>query len=268
LKKIAIGLIAFAISVCANAFDHNYVNYDSVLKKYVENGLVNYSKLKAERTTIDDFVNELKSVRSSEYDSWNNDQQLAFWINAYNGWFLQIVIDHYPIKKQILKGIVYPDNSVQQIRGIWTEIKSKFAGQEVSLDTIEHTILRPQFREPRIHFSIVCASIGCPVLRNEAFRASELEKQLDDAARNFVNNPSKVQIVPAEKMIRISSIFDWFASDFAKYSSDALKQHYSKKEAGPIGLILKYVKPSDAKLITDGLKVKYLDYDWSLNEKK
>ena len=267
-KILLLILILIANSIHAIAFDHEYSNFDAVLKKYVQNGLVNYSELKKDRTSIDAFVNELKAVSQQEYDTWNNDQELAFWINAYNGWFLQIVIDHYPIKKQLLKGMVYPDNSVQQIRGIWTDIKSKFAGREVSLDSIEHIIIRPEFREPRIHFAIVCASIGCPLLRNEAFRASQLEKQLDQAARDFVNNPEKVKVTPANKTIRMSKIFDWFSDDFSKFKSEELRKKYSGKESGSIGFILKYVSPSDANVIKAGAEVEYFDYDWALNEQK
>jgi hypothetical protein len=207
-------------------------------------------------------------VTAEEVAAWNRNQELAYWINAYNGWFLQIVIDHYPIKKQLLKGMVYPDNSVQQIRGVWTDIKAKFAGREVSLDNIEHSIIRLEFREPRIHFAIVCASIGCPLLRNEAFRPGELDKQLDDASRDFVGNPAKVQVTQANKTIRISKIFDWFSDDFSQFQSDELKKHYSKKESGAIGFILQYLNPADVEVVKSGTEIKYFDYDWSLNEQK
>jgi hypothetical protein len=260
--------ILAAISVHSIAFDHDYSNYDAVLKKHVKDGLVNYRDLKKDRAAIDAFVSELKSVTAEEVAAWNRNQELAYWINAYNGWFLQIVIDHYPIKKQLLKGMVYPDNSVQQIRGVWTDIKAKFAGREVSLDNIEHSIIRLEFREPRIHFAIVCASIGCPLLRNEAFRPGELDKQLDDASRDFVGNPAKVQVTQANKTIRISKIFDWFSDDFSQFQSDELKKHYSKKESGAIGFILQYLNPADVEVVKSGTEIKYFDYDWSLNEQK
>jgi hypothetical protein len=265
-KIIPIGLIIFGIAAHSYSFDHDYKNYDAVLKKYVQNGLVIYSSLKSERAELDAFIDELKGVSSAELNSWSRDQQLAFWINAYNGWFLQIVTDHYPIKKQVLKGLVYPANSVQQIRGVWTDIKSTFAGREVSLDFLEHQIIRLEFGEPRIHFAIVCASIGCPLLRSEAFRPSNLDAQLESAARDFVNNPTKVKFEP--QVIRISKIFDWFSSDFSKFGSVEFKKTYSKKEAGPIGFISRYVSPADGQILSGGVKVAYFEYDWSLNEQK
>jgi hypothetical protein len=103
-------------------------------------------------------------------------------------------------------------------------------------------------------------------LRSNAFRASTLESQLEDAARDFVNNPTKVKLEP--QTIRISKIFDWFSGDFSKFASAEFKKTYSKKEAGPIGFLSRYVSASDAQLISAGMKVEYFEYDWALNEQK
>lgn len=253
----------------ASAFDHEYRDYGEVLKANVKDGLVDYAALQNDRKGIDQFVRQLGAVTTNEYEDWSRDQQLAFWINAYNGWFLQIVIDRYPIRGGRLLGVLYPDNSVQRISGIWDNIKTRSAGREVSLNDIEHKILRPIFKEPRIHFAIVCASIGCPALRSEPFRASALQEQLETAARDFINNPAKVRWNSGQKKLELSKIFDWFSEDFASFADESWRTRYSKKQAGPVAFSSKYLSPEVAETLKkDAVKVVYLDYDWHLNERK
>jgi Protein of unknown function, DUF547 len=248
-------VVFLLVSLPAYAFDHDYRKYGEVLQTYVKDGLVDYVQLQKNRTTIDSFVKELAGVRKEEYDTWTREKQLAFWINGYNGWFLKIVIDHYPIRGGKLLGIFYPENSVQRIPGVWDVVKTQMAGREVSLNTIEHRILRTIFKEPRIHFSIVCASLGCPVLRTEPFRANELESQLEAATRDFINNPSKVRWNQNTNRLEVSKIFDWFASDF-------------RSAGGVVSFIKRYASKELAEKITPDKKVAYLEYDWRLNERK
>ncbi len=262
-------LILTFIIFCSSAFafDHEYREYGDVLKTYVQDGLVNYAALQKNRKGVDQFVKDIGTVTKNEYDAWSRDQQLAFWINTYNGWFLQIVIDHYPIHGGRLLGVLYPENSVQRIPGIWDDIQTGAAGREVSLNDIEHKILRPIFKEPRIHFAIVCASIGCPALRSEPFRVSSLQAQLEDAARDFISNPAKVRWNADQKKLEISKIFDWFSEDFAVFADESWLKLYSKKQGGPVALISKHLPASEA-LKKSKVKVDYLDYDWHLNERK
>jgi hypothetical protein len=263
-------LLTFIIfcSSSAYAFDHDYSNYGEVLQTYVKDGLVNYGALQKNRKGIDQFVKEIGDVTKNEYENWARDQQLAFWINTYNGWFLKIVIDHYPIRGGRLLGVFYPENSVQRIPGIWDDIKTRTAGREVSLNDIEHKILRPIFKEARIHFAIVCASIGCPALRSEPFRVSSLQRQLEDATRDFVNNPTKVRWNADEKKLELSKIFDWFSGDFASFADESWLKLYSKKQGGPVAFVSKYLPAAIVETLKKGkVKVDYLDYDWHLNEK-
>ena len=261
-------LILILLATRLYAFDHQYQEYADVLKGYVKNGRVDYASLQKNRTGIDNFVKQINSVKAEEYQSWSRDQQLTFWINSYNGWFLQIVIDRYPIRGSRLLGVLYPDNSVQRIAGIWDNIKTRAAGREVSLNDIEHKILRPIFQEPRIHFSIVCASLGCPLLSPEPFRADVLQSQLEDAAKAFINNPSKVRWNPDGNTLELSRIFDWFADDFQTAADEPWKKLYSKKNAGPVAFVSKYL-PTDtaAALHKSAAKIEYFDYDWTLNDK-
>jgi len=267
-RKRLIGSILYFILVLfchsADSFDHSYVEYGKILTSFVNNGRVHYSALQKNRATLDEFIQQIRSVQGIEYQSWTREQQLAFWINTYNGWFLQIVIDRYPIRGSRLYGLSYPENSVQRIPGIWDNIKLKTAGREISLNDLEHKVLRPIFHEPRIHFAIVCASLGCPSLSSEPYQASSIESQLDKAAQDFVTDPSKVSWETSTKTLKISRIFDWFSDDFSIYADESLAKLYSKKQAGVVSFILRYLAVDE--LRTKKVKIAYLEYDWALND--
>ncbi len=262
-------LVFAFLTVQVQGFDHEYRGYREVLTAYAKEGLVDYAGLQKNRSGIDQFVQEIGSVKDAEYRAWKSEQQLAFWINTYNAWFLQIVIDRYPIQSKRLFGVFYPENSVQRISGIWDGIKTRAADREVSLNDIEHKILRVVFKEPRIHFSIVCASIGCPLLRSEPFRPDQLGSQLEDAVRSFVNNPAKVRWNESVKILELSRIFDWFADDFDSASDETWRKNYSKHHAGPVAFAARYLPASVAAVLKNNrIKIEYLDYDWTLNEQK
>lgn len=260
-------LLLLLASVCS-AFDHEYAGYAAVLQADVKGGLVDYASLKQNRAGLDRFVEEIKSVTEADYKSWTREQQLAFWINVYNAWMCRIVIDHYPIHGDRMIGFLYPENSVQRITGIWDGIRLGTAGREVSLNDIEHKILRPVFHEPRIHFAIVCASKGCPVLQNEPYRASALEQQLEASAHGFIQDPSKVRLNRAAGKLELSKIFNWFYEDFDAMA-DPSWEHLYGDEAGPVAFVSKHVASTDAAFLKSrAVKIGYFDYDWSLNEKK
>ncbi|HET6267755.1 MAG TPA: DUF547 domain-containing protein [Acidobacteriota bacterium] len=249
------------------AFDQDYVRYGAVLKEYVVAGRVNYAALQKNRGPIDHVIKEFSSVKPEEYQKWSREQQIAYWINIYNGWFLQIVIDHYPIHESRLIGFVFPKNSVQRISGIWDKIFLETPMGKVSLNDIEHKILRSQFKEPRIHFAIVCASIGCPKLRSEPTLAASLDRDLDNSAAAFISDPSKVKLQPEIRRIELSSIFKWFAGDFAGFADDDWKHLYSIEKAGPLAFISRYLPAADSAYLKQrSVDVGYLPYDWTLNE--
>ena len=173
--------------------------------------------------------------------SWSEEEKLSYWINVYNAFTVKLVVDHYPVKsiKDIKKGIPF-------INSVWEMKFFEIGGKEMNLSEVEHDILREEFTEPRIHFAIVCASKSCPQLLNEAYEAEKLEQQLNEQAINFLNDPAKNEIEVEE--IRISSIFKWFKKDFSKDGTlQEFVRKYSKSDIRP-----------DA-------KIKYLEYDWSLN---
>ncbi|MCB0292039.1 MAG: DUF547 domain-containing protein [Calditrichaeota bacterium] len=174
---------------------------------------------------------------------WGRRSRSSLWINAYNVFTIELILQHYPL--QSIKDIA---GSVPMINSPWDLKFFSIGGLPFDLNTIEHEILRREFAEPRIHFAINCASRSCPKLRIEAYAAEHLKAQLEDQTRFFVNRSGKNQIT-GEK-ISLSPIFQWFQSDFTRNGSliDFLNQ-YSEIAIDP-----------DA-------KVEYLDYDWGLNER-
>ncbi len=154
-------------------------------------------KLRRDSEGLTAYLNELKTVQPN--DNWTKSQVLAYWINAYNAYTIQLIIEKYPVK------------SIKSISNPWDEKFIPFKGNLVSLNFIEHDILR-KMNEPRIHFAIVCASVSCPKLQNEAITASNLEEQLTDATKEFLADPSKNEL--SKDTIKISKIFKWFKKDF------------------------------------------------------
>jgi len=174
--------------------------------------------------------------------------RFAFWINAYNLLAIKVVLDQYPTRS------IRDGGSL--LRPIWKKPAGIVAGREVSLDEVEHGILRKEFRDPRVHVAIVCASVSCPDLRAEPYDGARLDEQLDDAARRFLANPAKGLVAgPDGTSARVSSIFDWFAGDFAAGGGVPA---FLRRHADPA------VAARLAGLTRDGLS--YLPYDWSLND--
>ncbi|MBI5149909.1 MAG: DUF547 domain-containing protein, partial [Candidatus Omnitrophica bacterium] len=198
------------------------------------------------------IVTDFKKVSKNEYLTWNNEQKMSFWINAYNIEAMKLVLDHYPLKRSLgLQALRYPANSIQQIPNVWNQEVPTVLGKKVSLNYIENEILRKEFPDPRIHFSIVCASLGCPVLLDEPYVHDRLDSQLSDRVRKFVQDSKKVRYDSRNNTLYLSPIFKWFKEDF-------------EKVGGIVAFVKKYM-PSEIKL-SDDAKIQWLDYDWSLNE--
>ncbi len=210
-----------------------HVNWNFLLQKYVdENGTVNYKSWKKNQSALDNYIKLLERKPPAPY--FDKNDSLAYFINAYNAITVKLILEKYPVK------------SIRDIKDPWDRIFLKLPDGNLSLNDIEHKILR-KMDEPRIHFAINCASASCPQLSNEAFRASKIPKQLEDATSLFVNDTTKNQI--EYNKINLSRIFLWFGKDFG-----------TKKER--IAFIQKY---SDIEF-DDQAKITYKKYDWNLNE--
>jgi hypothetical protein len=224
------------------ALDHSA--YDRLLKKYVNaKGLVNYKGLKADEAALNQYLAQLS--KNPPAANASKPEQMAFWINAYNAFTLRLILDHYPLKsiKDIGSKIKIP-----LVNTPWAVRFFSIGSERMSLDNIEHGILRKRFDDPRVHFALVCASISCPALRNEAYTAAKLESQLEDQGRDFLNNPTKNNI--SKSNAQLSRYFEWYRSD------------WTDNKQSVVGWVNKYsVTKIDAKT-----PISYLEYNWNLNE--
>ncbi len=174
MKKIAIGLLGLAITASAQ-------NFDPILKKHVVDGRVDYRGLKADSQLLETYLQQAGAVPESEFNTWAEKQQLAFLINLYNAATLQLVVDHYPVKS--IKKIKH------RFKGPWDQPVVPMFGKKISLNTLEHKIIRPTYKEPRVHMALVCAAKGCPILRSEAYTAERLDEQLDNQSHRYLAPP-------------------------------------------------------------------------------
>lgn len=248
----------------------SYDDYGAVLAAFVDTqGLVDYHALKANRQRLDAFAAALGTLSPEAYSNWRQKDQIAFWINAYNALTLEAIIDHYPIRASLLKSAIFPKNSIRQIPGVWTELRFEVVGKEVTLDHIEHQILRQQFNEPRIHMALVCAGKGCPPLRNEPYVGDRLDEQLANQTKMFLARPDKFRIDGSKGRVYLSPILDWFGGDFVRAygGEEKPKAGRTKEEKAVLSFIAAHLEARDHDyLATADYKVVYLDYDWSLNE--
>jgi hypothetical protein len=218
--------------------------FDQVLQEYVNSqGRVNYAGLKNNPGTLESYLDLLAVNAPSDKATFQTG--LAFWINAYNALTIKGVLDHYPT------------TSVRKIKlfgGFFSRIKFQVGGRSYTLDNIEHDIIRSEFGDPRIHFALVCASLGCPILENRSFVPETLEERLDNATANFINNPEKVRLDRENRVLYLSQIFEWYAEDFED-THDSV-----------INFISEYLPEVDAAFLKGKeVQIQYVQYDWSLN---
>lgn len=246
-----------------------YADYAYILKKFVDkNSMVNYKGLKKARTKLDSFVSKIEELKDEEYSKWNDESKISFWINVYNALTLRAIIDNYPINASAIRSLKYPKNSIRQIPGVWDKIKFIVMGKPVTLNEIEHKILRKKFKEPRIHMALVCAAIGCPILRNKPYIGNNLEKQLNDQTRKFISDSNKFKIDRKKRILYLSPIFKWFSGDFMeKYGTSKKFRNYKKNERAILNFVSNYLSKDKINLFLENkYKIKYLKYDWTLNE--
>ena len=253
------------------ASEFSYQAYTDLLAKYVnENGEVDYKSLRENRDALDKFNDAMANIPQETYDAWDNKAKLALWINAYNACTLTAIIDHYPIQLgSIIARVRFPQNSIRQIPGIWDKLSWTVIGKNYTLLEIETDILRKEFAdEPRVHMAIVCASVGCPPLRNEPFRAENLEVQLTDQSEHFLATPDKLNIDRNENIVYLSSIFSWFGDDFVgKYATDKFPDH-NKIMRAVLNFVSQYVSEEDAAYLkSQDYATDFQSYDWTLNER-
>lgn len=242
-------------------FDHTHAGYDALLKQFVADGRVDYQGLKSDQSVLDHYLDSLAGISKATFNTWTGPAQLAFLINLYNAATLKLIIDHYPIKSIKDIGSFF--------KGPWDQPVVRLFGETITLDNLEHDIIRKDYSEPRIHLALVCAAKGCPPLRSEAYVADQLDAQLDDQSRRFLASPSGLRIDRGEKIVYFSSIFKWYGKDFIDRFSPATGfPGLDKTERAVAHFSSGFLSAADGDYLkSGGYSVKYLDYDWSLNEK-
>lgn len=233
----------------ASDFDHSHALLAKVLRAFVEDGSVDYTGLEQNPADLKAYLGQLASISGTEFGRWSGPEQIAFLCNLYNAATLQLIIDHYPVE------------SIKKIGGRWKgpwkqEVVNLFGGK-VTLDHIEHDLIRKDYKEPRVHFALVCAARSCPPLRGEPYTPEKLDEQLEDQGRIFMNTPSKNRVDLENRTVYLSKIFQWFSGDFEEAS-------------GSVPAFVRPYFPEDiSRQLEEGkFAVEYTDYDWALNDLK
>lgn len=225
------------------AFDHS--DFDLLLRKHVDaGGWVDYEGLAREADALDSYI---ASLERAPFSDLGRDEKLALLINAYNAFTLRLILDHYPI------GSIKDIPASQR----WEAKRWRIGSMTLSLDEIEHEQVRPKFAEPRIHFALVCAAVGCPKLRNEAYQAARIEEQLEDQTRYAHTHDRWFRYEPEAQQVFLTKLYDWYGSDFEQASGSVLR--FAARYSEPL-----------RKALESGTKprIRWLDYDWALNDKR
>jgi len=264
-------LVCCVAGNAAAQFDHEHKAWTALLKKHVvlvdggKASQARYAGFQQERAALKNYLDSLSKVTQAEFDGWNKPQRMAFLINAYNAHAVEKILSRHP-----------------KINSIWdfgkvfgNPFKDRFftlLGREFTLDAIEHETLRKPgaYDEPRVHFAVNCASIGCPMLREEAYVAARLDAQLEEQARRFLSDRSRNRYNAEAGRLEVSKIFDWFKEDWssgyrgleAKAAAIRSREQYF---AGYAALLAD--RPEHHKAIEEQkAPLQFLDYDWTLND--
>lgn len=261
-KFLALLLSVFHFNLASAApIDQQYGALDALLHKHVRwlpdnvQSRVDYAGLKAENAALKKVLTELSSLTQNEFDQWTAPQQMAYLINAYNAFTLELILSKYPDIKSI-------KDLGSLFQSPWKQKFFKLLGSERSLDWIENDMLRLRYKDPRIHVGINCASIGCPALRPESYTAAKLDTQLDDGMLRFLGDRTRNRV--RDGKLEVSSIFKWFGEDFEMgnkgYSSvsDVFARYATQLSDDPV---------TRNALRNKTLAIVYLNYDWTLNDK-
>lgn len=261
LARILLGAIAMLATNSAMAEVPDHTIWDQLLQSHVEmldakrRSVVDYAGMAEDRDALQRYLDQLASISRREFDSWAIPDQLAMLINAYNAWTVELILQYYPQIESIREIGFLPGAA-------WRRDLASLFGEQVSLDDIEHDMIRgwPRFQEPRIHFAVNCAAIGCPALLDRAYAGFDLEQQLEkntqrflaDRQRNFLDGDT----------LRVSPIFDWYEEDFEQgWQGIGSLTEFLADYADALGLNAQRLN----QLRAGQLRIRYSRYDWQLN---
>lgn len=270
IKRLAVGMAAGCMLLLAGpamaALDQGYSVFDALLKKHVAwnaagvASSVSYKGFAADRAELKKVLDEFSAVSRAEYDTMKRDEKLAFLINSYNAFTIELILTKYPDLKSIR-------DLGSFVQSPWKRKFFKLLGEERNLDNVEHDMIRAPgaFDEPRIHMAVVCASIGCPALRPEAITSARLESQLEDSVRRFLRDSSRNRYSAQSGKLEVSKIFDWYKGDFEKgHKGITSREQFFGRYAD-----LMTEDAAARQLIKDGkVAITHLEYDWQLNDRK
>jgi hypothetical protein len=241
--RVFAGFVLFGLSaaICLADSSTQWINtYNNLLAKYLTSSGARYAAWKNNAADMQGIQQVVDAIAKQKVSGVSKNEQLAFYLNAYNAWILHEALGKYPTKS--VKDLLFT---------FFTGDRIKVAGEPMSFDYLEKEIIRLKFGEPRVHFALNCASRSCPPLNPEAFRGDKLDQQLEKLATAFVNSRKGVDYAADKKSAALSAIFNWYKDDF-------------KSVGGPIAFINKRHMPP----LPNDTKITYQEYDWSLNEAK
>ena len=257
-------LAALPISAPAQSFDHSHAAWTALLVRHVrlldggKASRLDYAAMANDRTALQAYTDTLSGVGAKAFAGFSKPQQMAFLINAYNAFTVELILTQYP-KLQSIKDL----GSLFQ--SPWKKEFVPLLGRTMSLDQIEHENLRAKGRydDPRIHFAVNCASVGCPMLREEAYVATRLDAQLDEQALRFMSDRSRNRYDAAAGKLEVSKIFDWYGADFKQgfKGIDSLTGFFAR-----YAVQLADAVPAQQRVKTGQAPVDFLEYDWKLND--
>lgn len=246
-RRLALLLAGFVAALPVQAFDQTHARWGRVLDAVLRSNRVDYAALQARPAELDAYLAEVAAVPAAEFAGWPRADRLALLLNLYNAATLKLIADHHPVK------------SIRDIGTLpgaaWRMPVVRLGDRLMTLDHLEHRIIRPEYAEPRIHFALVCAAVSCPPLRPEPFTGAKLEAQLGDQARLFLADTAKNRFDAATGTLHLSPIFKWFQEDFTA-GGHTLESYVAPQ------------LPPDAAAALNSAKrvrVRFTDYDWALN---
>lgn len=264
MKHRFITLFSLLIAVPANAADFDHSSWNDLVADHVvmapdgSSSTVNYTQFQEERVALKSYLESMSQVSRAAFDGWSKPDQLAFLINAYNAATVELILTRYPDL-----------SSIKELGSLtqspWQKAFVPLLGETLSLDNIEHDIIRGsgRYNEPRIHFAVNCASIGCPGLINEAFDGAKLEQQLEMATKGFLSDRNRNRL--ENGALAVSSIFNWYGGDFEEGWRDAeTLDEFLVLYADSLGLSADDIEALDS----GDMEITFLEYDWRINDSK
>ncbi len=248
----------------AQAFDQSHGSWDALLKRHVviisggNVSRVDYTGIQRDRAMLKRYLDALSAVSQSDYQHWTKPERLAFLINAYNAFTIELILTKYPDLHSI-------KDLGSFFQSPWKKRFFNLLGKKRHLDDLEHNLIRAPgaFDEPRIHFAVNCASIGCPMLRNEAYTAERLDKQLEDGIRRFLSDRTRNRFDAASGTLWVSKLFDWYGKDFARgyHGFSSLKSTFATYAE-----LLTDDPQARQRIRAGDYRIDFLEYDWRLND--